>query len=655
MKSFRASPRSSVHARLNLLACAVAGLTACLPGPAAAQAELVREIDRFLQRHKEEIPTPGFSAVVVKDGKVLFQGGYGVKTLGESTPVTAQTPIAIGSQTKSFTAVAVMQLVEQGRVDLDAPVVQYLPWFRTADQRGAEVTVRHLLHNTSGIPSRDRWLFSKDTTEAAAEKDARSLSLVPLVRNPGQSFEYSNENWTLAGLIVSAVTGMSYSGYMQEHVLDPMGMTNSSTNLARLVDMDVSWGYFAGPDDTVRPAKPRFLGGALAAGSELRASAEDMGRYLIMLTQEGEYQGEQILSPASVETIFTPGVYTTMTMPEMGVIGEEAGYAMGWVEAMADGRTIIQHGGNAIVMGSWTAIDPEQRVAASLLYNGPENYAYNYPTKVWVVNNLLHLASGEPTSDFGLPKESDPTLNSYELPVELLDRYQGVYVSNEGYRLEILEDPERDRLLLRQDVGTFEYERVIDFASEAGAVLRDLSGANLTTFVMTPDGEVTGLVGGVAGGTYRKRGADELAGIQDVASPTGTVTFQLPQEWEVEWEGKAFQARAGDENGWTLVGDAGESSWEDLITALGGTAPEGGTGQALERSETVGRYVWRELIWADGEGGIRRQHMLAYTEDGGTRFHVMLSTPFGERTDAVRDIMVPLMTSLDVGGMNGAR
>jgi len=387
---------------------------ASLPGLAESQSEAARDIDLFLRRHLDETPIPGFSAVVVKDGQVIFQGGYGVKTIGGSTPVTAQTPLAIGSQTKSFTAVAVMQQVEQGRIDLDAPVVQYLPWFRTADRRGGEITVRHLLHNTSGLPSRDRGLFSKDTTEASAERDARGLALVPLVRRPGQSFEYANENWTLAGLIVSEVTGMSYSGYLEEHVLGRMGMTNSSTKLARLQEMDVSWGHRAGVDDTMFVAEPRFLGVALAAGSELRVSAEDMGRYLIMLLQGGKYRGEDVLSPTSVQTIFEPGIYLTMNMPDMGVIGEEAGYAMGWVETETNGRTMIQHGGDAIVMGSWTMIDRERGVAASLIYNGPTLDPYRFPTKVWVVNNLLHLAAGAPLTDFGLPKETDPTLNSYE-------------------------------------------------------------------------------------------------------------------------------------------------------------------------------------------------------------------------------------------------
>ena len=170
-----------------------------------------------------------------------------------------------------------------------------------------------------------------------------------------------------------------------------------------------------------------------------------------------------------------------------------------------------------------------------------------------------------------------------------------------------------------------------------------------------PDGEVTGLEGGVPGGTYRKLTAEQLDRVQDATSPSGRVSFQLPRAWGVRWTGDAF--RAGEESGpeWVLTGETGQRSYDEVVEAIRAQRPADPVGRVLERSETVGRYVWRERIWSEEAGGARRQLMLAYTDDAGVGFHVLVITPFGERTQAVRDVLVPLMTSLEAGTGRGAR
>ncbi len=602
-------------------------------------ASVPQALDRFLNQHLADIPNPGFSAVVVQNGRVIFQKGYGVEVAGGRTPLTARSPIAIGSQTKSFTAVAIMKLVEEGKVDLDAPVVRYLPWFRTADRRGAEITVRMLLHNTSGIPSADRGLYGQETDESAIEREVRGLSRVPLVRAPGKSFEYSNENWGVAGAIITAVSGLPYSTYLEREILEPLGMTRSSTALARFSQIGALWGHSAGPDG-VMPAAPRFLAVALPAGSEFRASAEDMGRYLVMLMRGGATERGRLLREESVRQLFVPGSFTTVSMPEMGMIGGRSGYAMGWAVLEADGRTLIHHGGDAIVMGSWTMIDTVTKTAASLLYNGPTLDPYRYPSKVWVVNNLLHIAAGEPLSELGRPRESDPTLNDFELPADRLERYVGTYVSEEGQRLAITKAPAGDRLRLDMTAGSIRYSYDIDFASDASAVLRNIGGGAVTNFLVTPGGQVTGLAGGVPGGVFRKRSPAELARIQELRSPTGRLLIQLPKGWRVVWTGDAFEAWDSADSASVIRGSlAGPAAADSGPPAAG----------ARQRSETVGRFEWREWWWTDGEGDGRRQRMTATTSEGGVAVRLSLAARAGGMTALVRDALVPLMTSIDMG------
>jgi len=617
-----------------LAAVAMSPLPAQTPAAPVTQA-----LDRFLTQHLAEIPNPGFSAVVVQNGRVIFQKGYGVEVAGGRTPLTARSPIAIGSQTKSFTAVAIMKLVEQGKVDLDAPVVRYLPWFRTADRRGAEITVRMLLHNTSGIPSADRGFYSQETDESAIEREVRGLSRVPLVRAPGKSFEYSNENWGVAGAIITAVSGLPYSSYLEREILEPLGMTQSSTALARFSQIGALWGHAAGPTG-VTPAAPRFLAVALPAGSEFRASAEDMGRYLAMLLRGGVTPRGRLLREESVRQLFVPGSFTTVSMPEMGVIGGKSGYAMGWAVMDADGRTLIHHGGDAIVMGSWTMIDTLTRTAASLLYNGPSLDPYRYPSKVWVVNNLLRIAAGQPLSDLGRPRETDPTVNDFELPADRFDRYVGTYLSEEGQRLAITKAPAGDRLRLDMAAGSIRYSYDLDFAGDASAVLRNIGGSAVTSFLVTPSGQVTGLSGGVPGGVFRKRSPAELARIQETRSPTGRLLIQLPKSWRVRWTGDAFGAWNSADTAsvirGSLVGGAAADS----------TPPAAG---ARQRSETVGRFEWREWWWTEGEGDGRRQRMIATTSEGGVTVRLSVVAAAGGMTALVREAMVPLMTTLEIG------
>ncbi len=617
-------------------------LAAVAMSPVSAQApsmSVTRALDRFLTQHLADIPNPGFSAVVVQNGRVIFQKGYGVEVAGGRTPLTARSPIAIGSQTKSFTAVAIMKLVEQGKVDLDAPVVRYLPWFRTADRRGAEITVRMLLHNTSGIPSADRGFYSQETDESAIEREVRGLSRVPLVRAPGKSFEYSNENWGVAGAIITAVSGLPYSTYLEREVLEPLGMTRSSTALARFRQIGALWGHNAAPTG-VTPAGPRFLAVALPAGSEFRASAEDMGRYLAMLLRGGATERGRLLREESVRQLFVPGSFTTVSMPEMGMIRGRTGYAMGWIVNDLDGRALIHHGGDAIVMGSWTMIDTLTKTAVSLLYNGPSLDPYRYPGKVWVVNNLLNIAANQPLSELGRPREADPTLNDFELPRDRLDRYVGPYLSAEGQRLSITKAPLGDRLLLDMTAGSLRYSYELDFASEASAVLRNVGGAAVTSFLITPSGQVTGLSGGVPGGVFQKRSAAELARIQEVRSPTGRLVIQLPKTWSVQWAGDAFEARDVADSTSVIRGSIIPKADPDSI-------PLSTAGR--QRSETVGRFEWQERWWTDGEGSARRQRMAATTSEGGVTVRLSVAAGPGGMTALVRDAMVPLMTTLDVG------
>lgn len=154
------------------------------------------EVDSYIERQMVRLNVPGAALAIVEDGEITHLRGFGEARPGGEAP-TPHTPFSIGSLTKSFTALVVMQLVEDGKVEVDASVRRYLPWFRVADpQATAQITVRHLLNQTSGLPvlSGARPLADFDDSPGAGERQARALSTLELTRQVGSKFEYSNMN-----------------------------------------------------------------------------------------------------------------------------------------------------------------------------------------------------------------------------------------------------------------------------------------------------------------------------------------------------------------------------------------------------------------------------------------------------------------------------
>ena len=179
-------------------------------------------IERFIQEEMKVQRIPGLALGIVRDGRIAYVRGFG-KADDSGRPVTPRTPFIIGSLSKSFTAMAIMQLVESGKVELDAPVQRYLPWFRVADEAASRaITVRQLLNQTSGLSTKTGRSFqgNGDTSDAALERTVHKLRTVGLTAPVGTKHQYSTLNYSVLGLIVQAVSGRSYESYLQTKVFD---------------------------------------------------------------------------------------------------------------------------------------------------------------------------------------------------------------------------------------------------------------------------------------------------------------------------------------------------------------------------------------------------------------------------------------------------
>lgn len=332
-------------------------------------------IDAYVEAQRRAANVPGLAIGVVRDGEVVHTAGFGAAGPSD-TPVTPQTPFVIGSIGKGMTALAVMQLVEQGRVDLDAPVQTYLPWFTLADpQAAARITVRMLLNQNSGLGYNDSMRTVYDRPgEVALEERLQQMSTLPLRREPGTEFEYSNFNYMILGAVVEAVSGQPYGEYVQQNIFDPLGMTNSTTSpdAAPGLAMPHRW-WFGFP----LPVDAPYLVDVIPAGYII-STADDMSRYLAF-QQTG---APAILSPDGLETLHSSCIPAT---------GENE-YCMGWVRGPFGGLEALYHEGMAVGYYSVVVIEPNSGYGVVVLSD--VNNMVIAPPKDIAVALLEHLVNG---------------------------------------------------------------------------------------------------------------------------------------------------------------------------------------------------------------------------------------------------------------------
>jgi CubicO group peptidase (beta-lactamase class C family) len=358
-------------------------------GPGAAPEYAA--IEDFVQDEIAAQRIPGLALGIVKGDRIAYMRGFGTAD-DSGRAVTPQTPFVIGSVSKSFTALAIMQLVEAGKVELDAPAQRYVPWFRVADEKAsAEITVRHLLNQTSGLSTKTGRSFqgSGDTSDSALETAVRKLSSAELTAPVGKKHQYSTINYSVLGLIVQAVTGRSYESYVQTHIFDPLRMRHSFTSEAPAEEQGLATGYnyvFGRPREADLPFNRR-----LVAAGYLISSAEDMSRYLIAQLNHGRYRTASVLSPAGVDQLHQPVAPTPKT---------EESYGMGWFVGQINDIPAVYHQGETPNFHSNAVLVPASRTGVIVLMNAENSldlfFANRRGTIADGVTSLLEGREPEP-------------------------------------------------------------------------------------------------------------------------------------------------------------------------------------------------------------------------------------------------------------------
>lgn len=295
-------------------------LAACLSSAAAAQPSpefviAIESLQRLAAAEVERGILPGFTLALVDDQRLVWSGGFGLADVKRKLPARPDTVYRVGSVSKLFNAVAVMQQVETGRLDLDAPVQKFVPDFRIESRftNAGPVTLRQLLCHRSGLIRESPVGGYYDDQQPTILATVRSVADCALVNPPNTQTRYSNIGTTVAGYAVQSVTGTGYDFYARERLLKPLGMQDSSFVLTPAVQRKLSNSYMriANADGTFRhEASPLFELGTIPAGN-LYASAEDLARFMSCLFAEGKTaEGGQILRAATLNEMCTPQLTT---------------------------------------------------------------------------------------------------------------------------------------------------------------------------------------------------------------------------------------------------------------------------------------------------------------------------------------------------------
>ncbi len=268
----------------------------------------VERLEPFIEKTLRQEKIPGLAIGIVENGKLVYSRGFGVMKVGDtSKPVTAETLFHMASVTKPFVATAVMQLVEQDKVDLNAPVTKYLPYFRLKDPRYRFITVRQMLTHTSGMPDVEDYLWDKpEYDDGSLERYVRSLTDKDLRWQPGSQFAYSNMAYEVLGDLVAKVSGKSFEDYVEANILRPLGMTSSTLLLKQADPAKLASGYTRAKDGTVKPITHYPYNRAHTPSSNLHSNIVEMARWAVANLNGGELDGHRVLKTATHALMWKP-------------------------------------------------------------------------------------------------------------------------------------------------------------------------------------------------------------------------------------------------------------------------------------------------------------------------------------------------------------
>jgi CubicO group peptidase (beta-lactamase class C family) len=346
------SPTRQAFFLLACIACAFCVLTFVQSGRAQQATPDFAELEKVVSDELKATNTPGAAIGIVRGDRLVYAKGFGTSNVESGAPVTPDMLFRLGSTTKMFTAAALVQLAEAGKLKLDEPIGKYT---KGLSPKIAQLTSHQLLSHTGGL--RDDAVMFGQHDDAALAETVRGLKDDFLFTEPGRIFSYSNAGYWLAGFVVEQVSGKPYADQLSEALFKPLGMQSTTLRPTMAMTWPLSQGHEGTPPKVIRPAADNA--GNWPAGS-IFSSVNDLSRWVIALLNGGKLDGQQVLSPSLIALLSAPHAATP---------GSQSHYGYGLTSVTQRGVRLLQHGGSRSGYGSAITLAPEQRVGLVILAN----------------------------------------------------------------------------------------------------------------------------------------------------------------------------------------------------------------------------------------------------------------------------------------------
>lgn len=335
---------------------------------------IITDLEGRIYEIMDQWHVEGLSLGIVKDKETILAKGYGKRDKMEGLDMTEKTVLPIGSATKSFTALALGMLADEGKLDLDKPVKSYIPWLELYTPDLTEhVTARDLLCHRTGVARYDA--AAVFCTDDNREKMVRDLKYYQTFAPLGEAFQYSNQMVMLAGYLAEVLSGKSWEQFVKERIFEPLGMKESDFFVEQIQKYeDRSKGYvFTGTDSMETEYLP--LRGVAPAGSII-STALDMNRYMQFQLGDGTWEGQRLISREILEQMHSVQMHGTpylWKLPEM----ETADYGLGWFVDTYRGCRMVSHGGNTLGFSSLVTLLPEKNLGICVQTNANSSFLVN--------------------------------------------------------------------------------------------------------------------------------------------------------------------------------------------------------------------------------------------------------------------------------------
>src|SRR5271166_4641447 len=388
MKSSCKWLRSSVL--LFVLANAVAGPAQQVPA----------DLDVYVAQAMKTFDVPGLSIAIVKGGNVILLKGYGVRKLGDPTPVDENTLFGIGSNTKAFTAAAIATLVDQGKLDWDDPVYERLKGFEMYDPYvSKEMRIRDLLCHRSGLGLGEGDLMFWPHTTFTRDEVVYRLRFLKPATSFRTAYAYNNLMFVTAGQVVAGVSGKSWDDYLREKIFSPLGMKNTNTSASAFKEGDNWAAPHSKVEGKLQANTIENLDNAGPAGS-INSSVTDMSKWVLLQLNRGKIPGTEtrVFSEKASQDMWAQQMIVPIRpAPEelKNLQSHFSGYGMGWALRDYKGRKLVSHSGGVAGFVTRVMLVPEENLGVVILTNAEEDVAFES-----VLFHILDGYFGGPTQDY---------------------------------------------------------------------------------------------------------------------------------------------------------------------------------------------------------------------------------------------------------------